>query len=74
MPVDAEQIGRMIRSLRHRGPDEDGAYVAGNIGLGHARLSILDLSGGRHRSATRTVPCGLHSTERSLTTSSCARI
>jgi len=44
-PVSTEEIGSMIRALRHRGPDEDGSYIDGNIGLGHARLSILDLSG-----------------------------
>lgn len=43
-PVDREQIGRMADSIRHRGPDDEGAWVAGNVGLGHRRLSIIDLS------------------------------
>ena len=32
--------------MHHRGPDESGAYVDDRIGLGHARLSIIDLAGG----------------------------
>jgi asparagine synthase (glutamine-hydrolysing) len=36
----------MIAQLRHRGPDADGVFVRGAAGLAHARLSIIDLSGG----------------------------
>lgn len=36
----------MIAMARHRGPDEAGIYVDDHVGLGHARLSIIDLSGG----------------------------
>ena len=36
----------MTDSLSHRGPDGDGFFVAGGIGLGHRRLSIIDLEGG----------------------------
>jgi asparagine synthase (glutamine-hydrolysing) len=36
----------MTGVLRHRGPDDQGAHLAGPLGLGHARLSILDLCGG----------------------------
>lgn len=32
--------------LIHRGPDDQGLFIEGNIGLGHRRLSIIDLSGG----------------------------
>lgn len=35
---------RMTASLRHRGPDFQGGQLVENVGLGHARLSILDLS------------------------------
>jgi asparagine synthase (glutamine-hydrolysing) len=36
----------MIGALRHRGPDAAGVYLNGPAGLGHARLSIIDLSSG----------------------------
>lgn len=36
----------MAESIRHRGPDENGFFVKGSIGLAHTRLSIIDLSGG----------------------------
>lgn len=38
---------KVTASMTHRGPDEDGVYVDGNVALGHRRLSIIDLSGGR---------------------------
>ncbi len=45
-PVDHAGIARMIRLMRHRGPDDVGSHVLGNVGLGHARLSIIDLASG----------------------------
>jgi asparagine synthase (glutamine-hydrolysing) len=45
-PVSAELIKRMTDVIAHRGPDGEGHYVAGPIGLGHRRLSIIDLSTG----------------------------
>ena len=45
-PVSREQLGRMIGTLSHRGPDARGVHVAGEAGLAHARLSIIDLEGG----------------------------
>jgi asparagine synthase (glutamine-hydrolysing) len=36
----------MADAIRHRGPDDEGFYVSGQIGLGFRRLSIIDLSGG----------------------------
>ncbi len=44
---DQELIGRMVNILRHRGPDEFGAYLSDRAVLGHARLSIIDLSTGQ---------------------------
>ncbi|HVM61580.1 MAG TPA: asparagine synthase (glutamine-hydrolyzing) [Verrucomicrobiae bacterium] len=44
--VDADLLQRMTRTLSHRGPDADGYYVQENVGLGHRRLSIIDLSTG----------------------------
>lgn len=46
-PVDPAQLAAMIAQLRHRGPDEQGSYTQGPIGLAHARLSIIDLSTGK---------------------------
>jgi asparagine synthase (glutamine-hydrolysing) len=45
-PVERETIIRMARSIAHRGPDDEGFFVAGPVGLGFRRLSIIDLSGG----------------------------
>lgn len=42
--VSPENIGRMADSIAHRGPDDSGIYCSGPIGLGHRRLSIIDLS------------------------------
>ncbi len=42
--VDRDALTRMTRTLRHRGPDDEGFFVSGPVGLGHRRLSILDLS------------------------------
>ncbi|MCA9051735.1 MAG: hypothetical protein KDA89_23515, partial [Planctomycetaceae bacterium] len=36
----------MISQLAHRGPDGRGLFVEGPAGLGHSRLSIIDLEGG----------------------------
>jgi asparagine synthase (glutamine-hydrolysing) len=45
-PVDYQLLQRMMDLIRHRGPDGDGEYRSGPIGLGHRRLSIIDLSTG----------------------------
>lgn len=45
-PADSSLINRMSSVVRHRGPDGSGSYVSGPIGLGHRRLSIIDLEGG----------------------------
>jgi len=39
-------LNRMLRAMAHRGPDATGLYLSDTCGLGHARLSIIDLSGG----------------------------
>lgn len=44
--VDEVGLVRMRDSLVHRGPDDGGLYAHGGIGLGHRRLSIVDVSGG----------------------------
>jgi len=45
-PVQRETIVRMARSIAHRGPDDEGFFIAGPVGLGFRRLSIIDLAGG----------------------------
>lgn len=45
-PVDERLIRRMNERIIHRGPDDDGFFFNGRVGLGSRRLSIIDLSGG----------------------------
>lgn len=46
-PVDSEILRRMTRTLVHRGPDDEGTFEEDGIFLGHRRLSIIDIEGGR---------------------------
>ena len=52
--ADPEIVRRMTATLRHRGPDEEGFYVAGPVALGHRRLRIIDLETGRQPVANET--------------------
>ncbi|MBS0366435.1 MAG: amidotransferase 1, exosortase A system-associated [Proteobacteria bacterium] len=45
--VDEGVLRAMNASLSHRGPDGDGFHIEPGVGLGHRRLSIIDLAGGR---------------------------
>jgi asparagine synthase (glutamine-hydrolysing) len=45
--VDQHLLKRMCDVLRHRGPDGEGVYLNGGVGLGHRRLSIIDLDTGQ---------------------------
>ena len=45
--VNETLLGRMCDAIRHRGPDDDGFYVNGPVGLGMRRLSIIDLKSGK---------------------------
>jgi asparagine synthase (glutamine-hydrolysing) len=45
-PVDPDVIRGMAASIAHRGPDDEGYFVSGPLGLGFRRLSIIDLGGG----------------------------
>lgn len=51
LPIAPEErralLERMITSIGHRGPDGKGTYIDGDVGLAHARLSIIDVEGGR---------------------------
>jgi len=44
-PVDPRRVERMCDALIHRGPDGAGVWTAPGIGLGHRRLSIIDIAG-----------------------------
>jgi asparagine synthase (glutamine-hydrolysing) len=48
-PVAAEQVRRMCDAIAHRGPDDAGVWCEGAVGLGHRRLSIVDLSAAGHQ-------------------------
>jgi asparagine synthase (glutamine-hydrolysing) len=49
-PVELEaRLARMVATLRHRGPDDEGVWTDGRAGLAHARLSIIDLSPAGHQ-------------------------
>jgi asparagine synthase (glutamine-hydrolysing) len=45
--VDLDDVTKMTQSLAHRGPDDEGYFLCGSVGLGFRRLSIIDLGGGR---------------------------
>lgn len=45
-PISSDALRKMVSIQKHRGPDETGAYIDDNIGLAHARLSIIDLKDG----------------------------
>lgn len=47
--VDERLLTKMRDSLEHRGPDDKGLFIENNIGLGHRRLSILDVSSAGHQ-------------------------
>jgi asparagine synthase (glutamine-hydrolysing) len=44
-PVDPARVERMCDAIAHRGPDGHGVWTAPGVGLGHRRLSIVDLAG-----------------------------
>ena len=48
-PVSPVFLRRMTDAIAHRGPDGEGYFVDGNVGLGHRRLAIIDLSPAAHQ-------------------------
>ena len=46
---DKTLIEQMAGTLKHRGPDDEGFYIDGNVSLGHRRLSIIDTSEKGHQ-------------------------
>ena len=60
-PVEEELLRKMCSTMGYRGPDDSGVYISKehsdkgdsiNIGLGHQRLSIIDLSPSGHQPMT----------------------
>lgn len=45
-PVDQARVRAMTEAQAHRGPDGSGVWTAQGVGLGHRRLSVIDLKGG----------------------------
>ncbi|MFA6587815.1 MAG: asparagine synthase (glutamine-hydrolyzing) [Patescibacteria group bacterium] len=52
--VDPELIKKMADTIKYRGPDDEGHFCQGQIGLGHRRLSIIDLSPAGHQPMSNT--------------------
>lgn len=50
--VKKELLSSMLHTIKHRGPDDEGIYRDRHIGLGHVRLSILDLTEAGHQPMT----------------------
>jgi asparagine synthase (glutamine-hydrolysing) len=51
-PVSGKAIADMASTMLHRGPDDDGYFIDGSLGLGFRRLSIIDLSTGHQPMST----------------------
>ncbi len=47
--ADRHLLHRMMEVIAHRGPDDEGSFFSSNIGLGHKRLSIIDLTEAGHQ-------------------------
>src|SRR5438132_8844325 len=52
--VNRDRLVAMNRQIVHRGPDDDGFFVDGNIGLAMRRLSIIDVKSGHQPLANET--------------------
>jgi asparagine synthase (glutamine-hydrolysing) len=53
-PPAPSEVHAMCRVLRHRGPDDEGVYLEGNVGLGMRRLKIIDLETGHQPVSNET--------------------
>ena len=51
-PVSPVLLKKMTDSIAHRGPDGDGHWIEGNVGIGHRRLAVIDLSPAGHQPMT----------------------
>jgi asparagine synthase (glutamine-hydrolysing) len=57
--VDPSALQRMADAMVHRGPDGQGIWTSGGVGLSHRRLAIIDLEGGRQPMVSRDTGCVL---------------
>jgi asparagine synthase (glutamine-hydrolysing) len=48
-PVSPVVLKKMTDSIAHRGPDGEGHWIEGNVGIGHRRLAVIDLSPAGHQ-------------------------
>jgi asparagine synthase (glutamine-hydrolysing) len=48
-PVSPVILEQMTRAIKHRGPDGEGHWIEGNVGIGHCRLAIIDQSPAGHQ-------------------------
>ena len=48
-PVSPVVLQKMTDAIAHRGPDGEGQWIEGNVGIGHRRLAIIDLSPAGHQ-------------------------
>ena len=56
-PIDIQVLDEMTDIVRYRGPDDRGTWVGNGAGLGHRRLSIIDVSGGKQPMSTNDSDC-----------------
>jgi len=47
--VQEDSIKKMMQIMKHRGPDNEGMFIEGNVGLGFVRLSIIDFTSTGHQ-------------------------
>lgn len=47
--IDRDKIAKMLQATAHRGPNDSGMYINGNVGLGNNRLAVIDLSPKGHQ-------------------------
>ena len=66
--VSSVILKKMTDAIAHRGPDGEGQWIEGNIGLGHRRLAIIDLSPAGHQPMIVQIIAGFSvTTARSIT-------
>lgn len=58
-PVDPAVADRALAAIRHRGPDDEGRLVDGNVFLGMRRLAVIDLEGGRQPLKNESSDCAV---------------